>query len=57
LEGALEEYLAWKHARALAELEHVFGVDLSSIRGLQAGELFGTNESTMSMTNFSVMSR
>lgn len=54
---AAVSFLAWKHARALAELEHVFGIDLSSIRGLQAEELFGTDESTMSMTNFSVMSR
>jgi hypothetical protein len=54
---AAVSFLAWKHARALAEIEVVFGVDLSSIRGLQAEELLDTSESMMSMTNLSVLSR
>lgn len=54
---AAVSFLAWKHARALAELEDVFGVDLSSIRGLQAEELLDTSESMLSMTNLSVLSR
>jgi hypothetical protein len=56
LDAALS-FLAWKHMKALVELEEAFDVSLDHFRSAKEPEYFCTSESNMALLNFSVMSR
>lgn len=56
LDAALS-FLAWKHTKALIELEEAFDINLDHFRSAKEPELFCTSESSMSLINFSVMSQ
>ena len=49
-------FFAWKHMKALVEMEEEFGVCLDKFREAKEPEFFCTSESNMSLINFSVMS-
>lgn len=56
LDAALS-FLAWKHMKAIVELEEAFDVSMEHFRSAKDRDLYGTSESNMSMINFSVMSQ
>ena len=56
LDAALS-FLAWKHMKALVELEEAFDVNLDHFRDAKEPEFFCTSESNMSLINFSIMSQ
>ena len=49
-------FFAWKHMKALVEMEEEFNVCLDGFREAKEPEFFCTSESNMSLINFSVMS-
>ena len=55
LDAALS-FFAWKHMKALVEMEEEFNVCLDGFREAKEPEFFCTSESNMSLLNFSVMS-
>ena len=55
LDAALS-FFAWKHMKALVEMEEEFNVCLDGFREAKEPEFFCTSESNMSLINFSVMS-
>ena len=55
LDAALS-FFAWKHTKALVEIEEEFNVCLDGFREAKEPEFFCTSESNMSLINFSVMS-
>lgn len=55
LDAALS-FFAWKHMKALVEMEEEFNVCLDGFREAKEPELFCTSESNMSLINFSLMS-
>ena len=56
LDAALS-FLAWKHMKAIVELEADFSVSMDHFHSAKAPEFFGTSESSMALMNFSVMSQ
>ena len=56
LDAALS-FLAWKHMKAIVELEEAFAVNLEHFRSAKDPYFFCTSESNMSLINFSVMSQ
>lgn len=56
LDAALS-FLAWKHMKAIVELEEAFDVSMDHLRSAKEPDFFGTSESNMSLINFSVMSQ
>ena len=55
LDAALS-FFAWKHMKALVEMEAEFHVCLDGFREAKDPDFFCTSESNMSLINFSVMS-
>ena len=55
LDAALS-FFAWKHMKALVEMEEEFNVCLDGFREAKEPEFFCTSESNMSLINFSLMS-
>ena len=55
LDAALS-FFAWKHTKALVEMEAEFHVCLDGFREAKEPEFFCTSESNMSLINFSLMS-
>jgi hypothetical protein len=55
LDAALS-FFAWKHMKALVEMEEEFNVCIDGFREAKEPEFFCTSESNMSLINFSVMS-
>ena len=53
---AAVSFFAWKHMKALVEMEEEFNVCLDGFREAKEPEFFCTSESNMSLINFSVMS-
>jgi hypothetical protein len=53
---AAVSFLAWKHTKALVELEAGFDINVDKFRDAKEPEFFCTSESNMSLINFSVMS-
>jgi len=53
---AAVSFLAWKHTKALVELEAAFDINVDKFRDAKEPEFFCTSESNMSLINFSVMS-
>lgn len=53
-EDAALSFLAWNHAKAMADLEDDFGVNLDFLRGSRSPDDFGTSESGMTLRNFSI---
>lgn len=53
-EDAALSFLAWSHAKAMADLEDDFGVNLDFLRGARSPDDFGTSESGMTLRNFSI---
>ena len=54
---AAVSFLAWKHMKAIVELEETFNVNLDYVRSVKDCDLYGTSESAMTLINFSVMSQ
>ena len=54
---AAVSFLAWKHTKALVELEAAFDINLDKFRDANEPDFFCTSESNMSLINFSVMSQ
>jgi hypothetical protein len=54
---AAVSFLAWKHMKAVVELENTFDVDLESLRSEKDPSLFLASESILSMRNFSVIAK
>ena len=52
--SAALSFLAWSHAKAMADLEDDFGVNLDFLRGARSSDDFGTSESEMTLRNFSI---
>ena len=55
LDAALS-FFAWKHTKALVEMEAEFHVCLDGFREAKDPNFFCTSESNMSLINFSLMS-
>ena len=53
--NAAVSFLAWKHTKALFDLENEFDVQLNEFRDQREEEFFGTSESQMTILNFSVL--
>ena len=53
---AAVSFFAWKHMKALVEMEEEFNVCLDGFREAKEPEFFCTSESNMSLINFSLMS-